>query len=589
MEGVGVLFSGGSVDFVMLIIGAVCLTAVIFFLCVLFSPASARPRPTNPNITKMTVPANGLEKFTPVLLPERVYRLEISGTYRFRWGGLFFGGEADADARYYTDAQENFVLTKKYKGIRLNGVSASTLASWTEDRADNCYSCMLDGAGERIPVQLSPPEGRYERHPEKGAHLILSIELQPAGTVTSKARREAAATARAEAQRLQEQEERQRLEALAATRTAAEVARAAAKSAQERAQQAEALQKKQDEEQQAILLAGQLNRKWIEARVYSLSVMVHHNSNFLDSQFCEQFVRKHLKEILKSKEGWSSEYSELMAYPDLVTALQLQAPQVLQWYERRVDMISMAERLTIMPPESPITLTDRRITARTIAQVEAAISEFFQLRNQVDQLRADQAQHGYDSTRYLAIEENIRGMAFRQELLEAYGITAQTPEAAEEKFLELCPYPGPTPTLYEELAENIRAGANISPDDVKSRLEDLFREEIILKSKRRLAVRVGGDRQRESIDARLSDVRREATTLRDFFVSRGCSVEFPDYREREREDSTVEKLRKELENQKQMRGLLKGENNANEEVVEERFAERLAKILGDGTETDNYT
>lgn len=498
-------------------------------------PAPPVPKPV-PTCWKMSVPPGGTEAFTPVpLLAGRVYRVTFTGTYSRSGGG-------SADAIFYTDAQRNF--TQRYTGVEVAGYAAGRgeLDSWTENRADHRYSCLIEGTGDRCPIRIIGPKDW-----KPYGQLIAEIELLPVGAPRVAARYQAAAAARAleaqkeeAAQKLAEQQELQRQ-----------------------------LQAEQDRRQAEIQL-----------KVHELSVRVHHDHNWLDPAFCEEYVKKHQHDIAQSRSKWMHEYQTLMADAELVGALRTKAPEVLDFYERRVDMIRFAERLAVMPQGAVCSMAAflrRRITSRTIGQVENAVSELFTLRDQIDRLREQQARKGFDGSSQELMEQQLRAMAFRFELLKAYGITADTPESAEEKFFELCPYQ-PVLTLYEQLAERIAKGEQVSPDAVRNRLEDLYREEIILQARRRWSVRRSRDEVRDDIDDRLTKVRREATELRDFMTSLGLVVSFPDYRQLE--ESREERFYKLLKEKDNMQAALvaKGDSDAVENL-EAFFAQELARLF----------
>jgi hypothetical protein len=134
--------------------------------------------------------------------------------------------------------------------------------------------------------------------------------------------------------------------------------------------------------------------------------------------------------------------------------------------------------------------------------------------------------------------------------------------------------------------ERISAGETVSPDAVQNRLEDLFREEIILQAKRRRMIRYHKENVRDAIDDRLSVIRQESTGLRDFLKGIGCSVEFPDYREREesREDAFFKLME---EKQKIITVLKQQGDEQGVEHVEALYAQEQARLFE--AEDSSYT
>jgi hypothetical protein len=508
--------------------------------------SDAPPSAPDPQHLSLKILPNGLEAFTPLPLQAgRVYRVTAEGTYPYKWRAAheFVSHTNHADAAYFQDESGSY--TRPYAGLWVDGVKGRDLHSWRENRAVHQYSALIEGIGRQACIRLYAPE---KENCKVDGLVSLRFDLLPENTP-----------------------------GLPAKKTAAEIA------AEIAAQEAERKQEKETAKHDAEL------RK----RISYLALKVHHQRNWLDPAFCRQYAKENTKSISEGKSFWIREYKELMADTELVTALRQQAPDVLEWYERRVDVVNLAERFSVMPNEddevkletpTPAIREQRRITARTIGQVERAIAELFQQRDIADDLREQQAKHGFDKGRQEQLDAALRAMEFRFELLRAYGVSGKSPEAVEEKFFQLCPSK-PVLTLYEELAEKIKAKEEVSPDAVTGRLEDLHREEIILQARRRRSVRTGKDGLRENLDQRLSAVRREATVLRDFLTSLGCKIEFPDFREKEetREEQFFKLMREE---DAIMAALKQKGDEQGVEHVEALYAQERAKLFA--ATTDDY-
>jgi len=558
-------------------LAVIALIVLAFGVLVLIANApvpAPNPSPTllSTTVVEMNVPADGKEQFTPLLEVGRMYRLRAKGAFMCCDGGFFGIGDHQADGAYYTDRLGNF--TRAYHGLSIAGKSIKNLDEWQEDRCAHEYQCVIDGLGARIPVMLLPEHG-YSY-----GSLLLSIEPLPIGTASPVQQREARKIAKRLAEEASEKAKQQAEDA--ARRQQEQLnQQQAATLAQTRA--AEALQTQQAQDAREL----QAQRAVINQQVRDLAIRIHHERNFLDPKFCEHFVNQHHAEVLGPlRAAWSKEYETLMAQHELVIALRQQAPQVLEWFEHRVDMIVVAEQLAILPAGTSVVLTERRITARSIAAVEAAVNRLFELRDDIDRWREAEVLNGSTgSTARHHIQGALRVMEYQFEFLKSYGITADTPEQAEDSFFELCPFQ-PVLTVYEQLMQRLQAGEQISPDAVRSRLEDLFREEIILQAKRRRTIRTGRENIRDAMDARLSVLRQESTQLRDFLKSIGCSVEFADYREREesREDQFFKLLQ---EKQRVIEALQRQGDADTVEHVEALYAQEQAKLFG--TDEENYT
>jgi len=436
----------------------------------------------------MRVPSNGEEAFTPIPLEAgRVYKIVFTGKYRFRcrWHDEW------ADAAYRTDEYKNFKL--RYPGVEVAGVGAvpDGLDSWTEDRANHSYSCLTEGGGRQVPIRIAPPQGAFYTTD----HLNVDIELMPRGTPSVLARQQA------------------RIQAKAAAELAAEQQRVLQE------QQAEAVrrlaeQQVRDQEQkqlrQAALAKRRQHRLELRRRVQELVAHVQHEANLLDPQYCDRLVHSRRDEILRQKAAWTSEYQLLLGQVELVALIQQAAPEVLVWYERRAEMLLLAEQLECAAlDEAHVSLRSLvPITYRTLGEVEGIVGELFAHRAEFDQLRRDELVAGSTAETAGRLEEIVRLTAHNHELLRRYGIQAQTPEDAEERFRMLCPCE-PAKTVYEQVEERLEAGETICAEIITARVKDLFVEQCVLVWQRRRALRAKDWAEQGRLDQRIASCRAE--------------------------------------------------------------------------------
>jgi len=280
------------------------------------------------------IPATGEEVFTEPTRPDRVYRFTLEGTYAFSFG-LVFSHAGEADAFYHADYGGNY--SSRYEGIRINGKELGRLspASLFEDRFIHRYSFQLDGTGDRLVLQLHCPHSTGSSSQENA--LRFTLEELPAAIPTLRSLRQ-----QEEDQRRQDEERQARAEARAARR----VVRRRQQAEQEL--QALALQAAQAVEQSA----QQECERVLRAKADELIRRVARESNVFDENFRERFVRKNRQLILTKIEPdlgrlWVQEHEQLFADPELVAFLKIHAPQVLEWFDRRVEMIQFAERLDL--------------------------------------------------------------------------------------------------------------------------------------------------------------------------------------------------------------------------------------------------
>lgn len=565
-------------DWLVLILGGfgalVALGLLIEFIreCSREACAPTAGPPPNPNVVHMKLPATGREVFTPPLLPDRVYHVRVSGTYEF-WR---FGGRK-ADALFYTDRRGNFSV--RYDGLSVEGRSvANGTFDASGDRYLHEYTFQVDGGGRRLPVQLNPPRGG-----DSGGFLSLTIELLPPETLTLRARREGEARAKAEkeeaAARCREQEAQLQAKASAEAE--------ASRREEEAAAQAEARQQQQQE-------AAQKRQALVRARVADLVLQVHAQRNLLDAEYRAHFIRQNRGEIL-TKLGpiWTNEYRQLMSHQDLVATLEQQAPQVLRWYEARLEMMVSAERLQVIPPDEPAVLHGPLpLTPHAVPYLEYIVGELYRLRGDYLELRNDK---GYERNAGPASEavNHISGLTvFYLEQLKRYGIDVTTPEQAEEQFQHLRPPQPPAlpPPLdwYQQFRERVLAGDEVVANGLLERLQNLHDEKRILSAQRRAAIRAGRLHHREAIDERLAEIRGEVANVHSFLKSAGIPVELKDPREPEKEESRRERFLKLYQEKQQIVGMLQTEGDEETiEHVEGLYAQEQAKLFD--ADEEHYT
>jgi hypothetical protein len=485
------------------------------------------PLPEPSALMKLTVPAIGQTVFTPhALLKERIYQLTFSGYYEYYAHGV----KRIADAVYLLDRPYS-----RYSGLYIGSLSAGDgdLAAWTEDTIYDKYTCLYEGTGEPLSIRLGCPDGGISK-----SALAAEVRLLPPDTPPIRAEIQKRAEARAARERIHEEEKRrQRLQELG-------------------------------------------------ARVTELRLMLRRSRNLLDEDYRRQFVVNNHSQILAElRHVWSKEYDALMNDSDLLAALRAEDPEIVELYERRMDMVLLAERWDVSPTDVVPDRGPLPLTARTIPVVENLISDLYQFRNERDRLRLLQATNGNSEASRGELQMAIRKTAFCFEELKRYGIVASTPEEAEEQFRKLYPSE-PAATYYEELQAKVRGGEQVSADPIRERLEDLHREKIMRSGQRRGAVRAGDMDEIKEIDDRLVVIRREFTELKDFLEQKGEKIEFKDYRDRE--ESLADQFFKLYQQKQQVIGVLNaGGDSESAGHVEALYAEQIQKLFTQSAQ--NYT
>ena len=358
--------------------------------------ASPPPAPPPPGVQRLDVPASGIEAFSDVLLSGRLYELNVSGICKYQLGDY-----GEFDALYHQNKSRNF--SARHDRLLIDERPLRQFDCFIEDRAIHEYSAWIEGAGKRVAVRVK------DGHHYINGSFRIDIKILPLGTRSPNDLR-------------REQEEREKAI---------------------RFQQMLAERQKAEQQQRATDA---------ERKINELKRRVHQNRNFLDAEFRREYVRKNSAALLANlRQGWTNEYDAIFNNPELVAKLKDVAPEVLDFYELRMGMILEAERAQIVTASSSATapppLTNRQITATTMGHVSKCIQELFQFTEMFDResqaLALDKNEQGHEPK----LSRAIAGMAFCYEDLQKFGIDADSPEAAEMQFFQLCP--PPAPTYYE--------------------------------------------------------------------------------------------------------------------------------------------
>src|SRR5437870_2856216 len=73
-----------------------------------------------------------------------------------------------------------------------------------------------------------------------------------------------------------------------------------------------------------------------------------------------------MKTMIWKKEEWISEYDEFMQNVPLKQLAGQEAPQVLEWFEARVKIVQLAERMLVAPPPPPENTIKKKKTAEEV-------------------------------------------------------------------------------------------------------------------------------------------------------------------------------------------------------------------------------
>jgi hypothetical protein len=538
-------------------IGAIALFGVFVIWAVIdnFGQTNAvvvAPAPPPPPWNcELSVQATGQEVFTPEALEKgRAYAITITGDYSYRSGFL---QDRAADAIFHTDEHKNF--TKRYDGIEIDGIAAGSgnLDSWTEDRPNHSYTCLVEGSGAKMPIRVVAPRDY------RSGHLCVKIQILPAGTPSVAARQAAKAQAKAAAAHAQ-----QLTEALQ----------------KQRADQARVIAEQQEQQRRQQEQAD-IARNRLLLRVDRLRRSVQRERNFFDPQYRAELMRLRSEYILSThRESWFEEYEEIIRENDLVTELQASAPEVLEFHQYRIAMIHEAERNSVVPAPLPAPAPAGPLTARGVFYIQQILKDLLEFTATCDQARKYLATNPGSTHHRSLLEQASRSMAFCLQELARFDIVASTPEEAEVMVLDLCPPPRQALTVYESVVARIRGGKKIPPDAIGERLEDLHREKIILQAKRRACVRDDRPEERRSIDYRLEGIRQEATELAAFLQEIDHKIDLSNPHDRQRENTLEEQFIELYEGKQRLINFLTDEGDTNAiENVEALYAQEQARLF----------
>ena len=131
------------------------------------------------------------------------------------------------------------------------------------------------------------------------------------------------------------------------------------------------------------------------------ATLAHLESNFLKSEYQQNFAAKHTAKILGTlKREWLEAYRCVLGDPKLYTIMQDQHPHVLDFLEARLEVVRIAERLAVEPsPPPPVPEPKLKVTPdEWRACIERYRQRFLpRKRMQVEDCKADvmQALHVY--------------------------------------------------------------------------------------------------------------------------------------------------------------------------------------------------
>jgi hypothetical protein len=476
-----------------------------------------------------------------------VYRFTITGSYRYSEG---WSRNGYADAAYSTDADLNFKTP--YWGIEVDGFSGRSggLDSWTEDRALHRYSFLIEGTGARIPLRVQRPEKRY-----CSGELKVLIELLPKGTPSVALRQAERARAKADAEWALQQEEEQRRRA---------------------DEQALALRKTQEQQERAALqqelrraeLARQ--ERDLDRQVDELKRMVHINRNIFDPEFRRAFVHKHQRAIRQRlSASWCADYNAVFSNEALAARLRKQAPEVLQWYEERLTMSMEAERAEVMPSWHPGTVP---LTPRASESAKELIAELYRTQDTRDAM--ERSTGVWPTEHQLASMDAAITTGLSQ--LSRYGVVADSPEAAEQQLIHLIANRA-VKTPYEEVRDKLAAGQSVGLDIVAERVKDLFREQCILVTHRRQAIRKQQWQKQREFDERLANSRAEFAQWVDLLREQGFQLNLGQRDQEETLEEGIIRLCREKQRVKDVLTQLGDTEGA--EAAEALYAEQIAGIF----------
>lgn len=196
------------------------------------------------------------------------------------------------------------------------------------------------------------------------ALLAWYIDTQPARERTRQERLRQAEQAwqasQREFQRLQEQRERERAE----RERQKELARQERERQKEYEQKERALQQRVKAAQQARAeqerqaKEERANAEKRAERILSLRLQAQVQSDLLDPAVRESYAQAKYREILDDHQAkWLAEYQAIMRDTPLLDELRRQAPDVLAWWEAKIELIRLAERCALTRSATSATRT----------------------------------------------------------------------------------------------------------------------------------------------------------------------------------------------------------------------------------------
>jgi hypothetical protein len=251
----------------------------------------------------IALPPNGREVFVPPLDPNRVYEITVQGQCSQGDTNSPVDKKAGrADALYRTDALGNFVVPHTF--LTIGGAPARDFLAndhgagvSAEDRDAHRYRFRIDGEDKNRALNFCVSLAGLREAPM--GSLAMTVECLPSGTLSPAALR------------------------------------------------------RNEEEAKAGAAREDAKRSRLESTLAALRVRAHHESHHFDPVYQENFARSRTGEILGLKAEWATEYRKFVQDADLKRLAEAQAPEVLAWFEARVKIVQLAERLSVAPPPEP--------------------------------------------------------------------------------------------------------------------------------------------------------------------------------------------------------------------------------------------
>ena len=158
-------------------------------------------------------------------------------------------------------------------------------------------------------------------------------------------------------------------------------------------------------------LRAEQERKQHEARAnraLELAVLAHLESNFLDPDYQKNYARSHVPHILHhDSKDWLAEYHEVIGDPDLCALIEAEHPHVLKFLEARLEVVRIAQRLSVKPPPKPKEPEEKRRLSRE--EWEARIERYRQ--RQLDRMRVQAEDHIAKQLQKLELAQELRERA----------------------------------------------------------------------------------------------------------------------------------------------------------------------------------